>query len=588
MKKIRSYFNKESNIIFTLVILFILSAVLRSILGILFGQMNVYYDELLHWNLSKSVHYHLGNMFRNDMLNYKETLYSTVLSICHSFGNTQMQYYVAVGINSILMSSVIFPVYFMAKKFLNNKNQAAVIAFISIIIPEMSYTAKVIQENLYYPLAIWFFYIFIVLILKDPYRKRNIVLLSVYVFLVSLCKQMALNIFAGVVLYYLLQFFFFDKEKRKKCAIALTWFIAAFIGLKLVYGFWFNFINGITAVSSSEVTIEAILMNLLDPYLLSQLIYPVVTYILFSTLYFGFFTILLPFAMIKELNEMERNLFIITGSILVSSILVICLRIVPAENLDELILRFHFRYLFFLVVPLLILFFSIKDKIAGGRHNKITAVLSLIFVLALNEINILPEAGAKIDCAGANYVKYLFDTEMMQKTLRILILAGIASGLYLLYKKKIKLFYSFLIIAFVVSGVVSSCYMYSELYKNKRDAEAKREDAFTVNSYLNDTIQEDKSTLLILSKTKFSDGTFEVYLQDPSYYVSKMEDFKKFAAKGTKRSFADLTLYSFNIEFKDESLTYPDYIVSYEPVSIDGYEKVDVTLNKYYMYTRSK
>jgi hypothetical protein len=399
---------------------------------------------------------------------------------------------------------------------------------------------------------------------------------------------MALNIFAGVVMYYLLQFFFFDKENRKKCWIGLTWFITVFIGLKFIYGIWFNFINGITTVSSSEVTIEAILKNLLDPYLLSQLIYPAVTYVLFSTLFFGFFTVLLPLAMFKDLNVKERNLFLITGAILLSSILVICLRIVPAENLDEVIMRFHFRYLFFLVIPLLILFFSIRDKIAGGRHNKITVSLSLIFILMLNYINILPEEGSKIDCVGANYIKYLFDTEMMQKTLRILIVAGIAFGLFLLYKNKIKLFTYSLLTVFMVSGVVSSCYMYSELYKNKQDASAKREDAFTVNSYLHDTIKDGKSSLLILSKTKFSDGTFEVYLQEPGYYVSKMEDFKQFAAGGTERPFDSLTLYSFNIAFKDESFTYPDYIVSYEPVSIDGYEKVNVTLNKYYMYEKSK
>ena len=604
MNTLKLVLKNERFIKHSLLFVFIMSVALRVILGVAFGQMNVFYDELLHWNLSKSVFYHMGSLFRNDMLSYKEILYSVVLSVSHYFGNTEMQYFVAVGINSVLMSSVVFPVYAMSKKFLGNNFYALILSLVSILLPEMAYTAKIIQENLFYPLAIWFFFLFIVIILENQYKRRNMVLLGIYVFIISLCKQMALNIAAGLILYYVLQFFFFDKVNRKKCFFCLLWFMAVFFGLKFAYGIWFDYAYGLKDVSASEATIGVILMNLLDPYLLSQLIYPAVTYLLLSILYMGVFPVLLPLALFKELKEKERNLLILIGAIFLSTVMVICLRIIPTENLDQLTIRFHFRYLFYLTVPILILLFSIKDRIAMETWKiRTVAILALIYILLLNYIKLLPEDGSKIDCVGANYIKYLFASDMMQSTLYILIFAAICFGFYLLYQKKAKLLISLILIGFLISGVVSNCYTYNEFYKNKKMSVYKKEDAFTLNAFFENTqIKDRSSSLLIISETKYSDAKLEVYLEHPNYYFCKMEDFKNFTENYSENysenntlnntlnsslePFSELDLYSFNISFRDEDFTYPDYIVSYEAIHIDGYEEMNLPLNKYYMYSR--
>lgn len=590
MNKIKTFI-EEKNIAMLLLLLFLFSIIIRTTFGICFGQMNVFYDELLHWNLSKSIYYGMGNNFRNDILNYKEILYSAVISFSHYFGNTEMQYFVAVGINSVLMSSVIFPVYGMSVRFLDSKEKAAIVASLSIFIPEMVYTAKIIQENLYYPLVIWFFYLFIVVIMKEQYKIRNIILLGIYVFVISICKQMALNVFAGVVLYYILQFFIFDKENRKRCVVSMVWFSAIFMGLKFLYGVIFNVLNGLSNISSSEVTIGVILENLIDPYLLSQLIYPAITYILLSILFFGFFTVMLPLSIVKKLSVKERNLFILVGTIFISTIAVICLRIIPSENLNDVSIRFHFRYLFFLLIPLLILFMSIYEKLEQNKLTLKVGVISAGYLLLLEYINIMPAEGSKIDCVGFNYIKYLFDSEMMVKTFHILVVLCVSFGCFLLYKKKIKTLYFMVIISFVISGFVSNCYTYSEYYKNKVDSVSKKEDAFTINSYFHDNIKsEDKddfNRLLIISESKVSDAKLEVYLQYPNYYFCKMKDFNDFMDKNEGETFASLNLYSFNIDFSDEALNYPEYIISDEPLYLDEYEEVHLELNKYHFYVRN-
>jgi hypothetical protein len=204
----------------------------------------------------------------------------------------------------------------------------------------------------------------------------------------------------------------------------------------------------------------------------------------------------------------------------------------------------------------------------------------------------LPAEGSKIDCVGFNYIKYLFNTEMMIKTYQMLVIAAIVLGCYLLYKKKTKLLYAVVIISIVVSGVVSNCYTYSEYYKNKVGSIEKKEDAFTINSYFHDTIPsgyiKDFPSLLVISDTKVSDGKLEVYLQNPNYYYCKMKDFDDFIKLHPGERFSYLTLYSFNNEFQDEDFTYPEYILSYEPVYLDEYEEVGLDLNKYFFYKRVK
>ncbi|GEM_PF-3966840 len=586
MSKIKAFIEKGHNIYIILIITFIVSVVLRTGLGLLCGQMNVFYDELLHWNLSKSVYYHLGSNFRNDILSYKEILYSAVISVSHGFGNTQTQYYVAVGINSVLMSSVLFPVYFMADNFLNNKFRSFIIAFLSIMIPEMYYTTKILQENLYYPMVIWFFYIFIVLILKNQYRLRNVIFLGCYTFLASLCKQMALNIFAGVILYYLLQFFIFDKDNRKKCLTSLLFFTTVFLGLKFFYDILFNILNDISKESSAEATIMAILRNMTDSYLLSRLIYPALSYLLLTVLYFGYFTIALPLAAGKELNKKERNLFLITGTVFFSTVMVICLRIIPAENLDEVAARFHFRYLFYLIVPLLILFFSIYDKIKRSRFNIRIVILSLIYVLLLGYISIMPAEGSTIDCVGANYIKYLFNSDMMVNTLHMLIIIGISVCIYLLYRKKIKLFYSVILAGLLLSGVTSNLYTYIYIYNDKQNSVSKNEDALALNEYFEGQPDFDWKSLLIVSDKNVSDAKLETFLNRPDYYYSKTEDFNDYIKERPGESFWELNLYSFNHQFQDAAIGYPEYILTNKWFSVEGYERANINLSRFYLYSR--
>lgn len=586
MVKRKAFIEKGKNVYIVLVLSFVFSVVLRTGLGLLCGQMNVFYDELLHWNLSKSVYYGLGSNFRNEILSYKEILYSIVISISHAFGDIKTQYHVALGINSLLMSSVIFPVYFMSNRFLKNRQYSLIIAIISILIPEMYYTTKILQENLYYPMVIWFFYLFIFLILDDPYRIRNVVLLAVLLFFASLCKQMGLNLFTGVLLYYFLQFLIFDKDNRKECLISMLFFVTVFASLKFTYDTLFDIVNHISGESSSEVTIVVIIRNLLDGYLLPRLIFPVLSYCLLSILYFGYFTVILPLSIADKLDSKERNLLLITGSVLISTILVIALRIVPDENLDEIQIRFHFRYMFFLMVPLLMVFFRIYDKIKTYGFPYKIIILSVVYIFLLRLISIQPAEGSTIDCVGANYIKYLFNSDMMVNTLYMLIILGIAGAVYLLYKKKVKVFYTCMVTALLLMGIISNIYTYIYIHNDKQNSVNKNEDAIALNHYFKEQPDFDWKSLLIVSEKNASDAKLECFLDRPDYYYTKTEDFMDYINQYPQDSFWNMNLYSFNHMFHDQDIGYPKYIITNKEIYINGYRRVNLNLRRYCLYVR--
>lgn len=585
MKKLNMIMEKDKNLKYLLISLFILSVIFRSYWGITHGEIYVFFDELLHWNISKSIFWGLGTNFRNDIINYQEILYSILMSISHCIGNTEIQYYIAIGINSVLMSSVIFPVYKMAKCFINDKKVAVLISLIAIIMPEMFYTSKIMQENLYYPLVIWFFYIFIKFILKDQYNYKSLIKLSLYIFIISLCKQMALNLFCGICLYYFIQFII-DKPNRKKCFFGMFSFITVFICLKLIYNYIFVLLLGVNTSSCSENTIKFILKNLFDLHIITKLIYPALCYIILTILYFGVFTIILPVINFKSLNKNQQNLLLLVGSIFITTIGVICLSIIPIENLDQINIRFHYRYFFFLLIPILILFFSMYQDIHSYINYRNLTAFTIFYIMLLKYVNIIP-VGSQVDCIPSNYLNRIFNSDMMKNTLYMLIIIGILLCLLLLYNKRIKLLYILIVFYFVFTSSMSLIYDYNESDRIKQSSIIQKEDALKLNEFLS-TNKHKQNSVLIISDQAVSDAPFEAYLKYPNYYYTMKADFIHYLTNMKNNTFSKLQLFSFNNYFNDNNIKNPKYIICNEKLNLNGYRFVDIHMKKYFLYSRTR
>ena len=94
------------------VVLFISSVILRGIIATIFSEYSVFYDELLHLKLAKGISEGQGIYFRGAELNYKEILYSLIISPAFLVSsNMEIVHIFIMWINSVLMSSAIRDMY---------------------------------------------------------------------------------------------------------------------------------------------------------------------------------------------------------------------------------------------------------------------------------------------------------------------------------------------------------------------------------------------------------------------------------------------------------------------------------------------
>jgi len=85
-------------------------------------------------------------------------LYSVFISPAYFFKDMGEVFTAIKFINSFVMSSAMFPVFLLARRFMPFKG-ALIVSVLSVIIGPMFYTFRIMAESLHYPLAMWIFYL---------------------------------------------------------------------------------------------------------------------------------------------------------------------------------------------------------------------------------------------------------------------------------------------------------------------------------------------------------------------------------------------------------------------------------------------
>lgn len=160
MKFGRGHLNlKPSKEIFYLLSIFSVLVAIKTILTIHIQTPWIFADEVVYDNIAQNI---LDGTFLSD-LQYCQTYppgYSTFLSIAYLFpGDKTVIYHIMLIINTILTSSIIFPSYFILKKYISH-NQALLGSVLISVLPAVTlYNFALMSENLFIPLtmfSIWF------------------------------------------------------------------------------------------------------------------------------------------------------------------------------------------------------------------------------------------------------------------------------------------------------------------------------------------------------------------------------------------------------------------------------------------------
>ncbi len=217
-----------------LLTLFVISIFFRFFASLLNQATLVITDEIVYAKMAQSFSETGQFLYRGQMPRRVPFLYSFLISPAYYFSKTDNTFLVIKFINSILMSSVLFPTYFLAKKISDEKH-AILTATASVLIGSMFYTATIMSENLYYPLFVLTFYV-MYRSLAEPERSLKI-FLGILFSLCLLTKMSAI----GFIFSYLMILFIMgvvDTKKKSKSSTSFNFLVASF--QNILHTFWSN------------------------------------------------------------------------------------------------------------------------------------------------------------------------------------------------------------------------------------------------------------------------------------------------------------------------------------------------------------
>lgn len=327
-------------------------------------------DESRFLAFAKSMHFY-GNLQENFRLaEYDDVLYSLILSVAYFFYTPEHILNIFRIIGVILMCSACFPAYFLAEKMeVGNVwkiNGGLFFAVLSVMIPEMTYTAYLLEEVLMYPLMLWMFYYAYAEFSSEKTLCKTNVKLIILLFAIYITKTYGLVFMAA----YCMVKFLYGVKKNRKASYSAIFSGGIFLGLVGILKLVLFMINGMQG-GYSHYADQAFSIF---PFTF-QVFVGIIRGFLFYSGYFIFFSGIIPFLVLcsrirkTDLKDTIWCIFLLAS--IFFAILEVVVVIHYSENGRDLVLsRFHYRYLFYFFLPLMLIFvkykYVLKSAIAIG------------------------------------------------------------------------------------------------------------------------------------------------------------------------------------------------------------------------------
>jgi glycosyltransferase involved in cell wall biosynthesis len=153
-------------------------------------------DELVYSDTARSIAGGAGFTVRGQAAGYGY-VYPLLLSIPYAVANHVSDVYaLARVLNALVMSSVVVPVYLLARRVVR-PGSALTAAALSVFAPPMVYVASLMTENVFYPLFAWLV-LALVAALDRPTLRRQLIVVALCV-LAFLTRAQAIALFAAVL-----------------------------------------------------------------------------------------------------------------------------------------------------------------------------------------------------------------------------------------------------------------------------------------------------------------------------------------------------------------------------------------------------
>ena len=385
----------EKKMLIIICFTYIISVFLRSLL-IDSVWYKIWGDELLYNDVARSFiesgTFKFANMYGpSDAYLYPLTL-SIVLKF---FYNAETVSFVTRLFGIIVMSSVVFPTYLLAKKMKFNELQCFLFSIVAVLVPDMMQSLFYVTEIVAYPLFIWTIYFFYADIETDRVN-RNTIMFALLVYLSYQARSLNLAILAGYFLYILIMCFTNIKQNKKHLIKMLLYkFIVVFGMFKVLQESvaWALLKFGVvtaTETKGANSGFSLILGGLQEDFLYSvtNWSYNVILYLFYVILAFGFFVVVIP--LLYRFDDKKNCKLVLFINLLLlcfigAVVIIIQAREDPIIHEDR---RIHMRYLFYFFIPYLLLLYKVNLKnIKWTFVNSVITVVFLLFGISTRYIN---------------------------------------------------------------------------------------------------------------------------------------------------------------------------------------------------------
>ncbi len=392
--KQRIRLTKKEKIVFMVVVA--IHTLLLYLLSNYSKAMETYADELVYYDIAKSIFEGTGFLLHGVDLNFSKLAYSFVLLPTFLISDVSLRVHSIMLINSLLMSVPVPLTYLMCRELNVKKNYCIMAAALICFWPDIVISGTFMSENLFFPLSVLCFYY---ILLSYKYKKRKfflmIIILSIFAYFT---KEIGICVILSYVAAEMISAIIsrvsdkktqsmhkheMPSESKKKTLpgarkiygvsqiiFAIMAAIIAYFTIRLI--FFGGLSNSYIASGAMDFSYFA------DGHAVLYLVYAILYYLAAVTLAFFVLPVIMPVLGYKRLTTEARKFLLYTVLLYLGSILVITVTITAREDFGKIVPAVHLRYLSQLFVPFVCIFFaglSNDDKLESGDLKVIITVM---------------------------------------------------------------------------------------------------------------------------------------------------------------------------------------------------------------------
>lgn len=499
----------------TVILIYLFGVVLHTLLSNFSGKtLSVYWDEFLYWSIARNIAQGNGISVSGCMAGFDKIAYPLVIAPVFAISDGALRVNLIGLLNSTILMSSVFPIWLICREIgLKRRNTFIILGFMAVW-PDMMLSASFMSESLYWPLVLFFLYIWLLSIKRNKWYYHAIE--GVLCYIGYMCKEVFMALFvtyiAFEIIYPFLDFFAadrncrgrlkerFDKKRILSCLIFALSFALCFLAVKLtVYNGGSSYYKLIT----SSVSIDRI----------TYFLYGFVYYIAAFFVTFFVLPIALPIIRFKSFDDKARKLSCFTAVFFLVMTAVISYKILINENLGQISPQVYMRY-YGPTIPIIFILFLMC--LQNKKDTKLNSRFSWLVLGAITVFSCVIFRGTHRDTAVDETLIKWYEAVCSSFSLAGsgsiiephmifvgLILTMVVLVLFYLYTHNYEsYFYKIFFAVMVITCVVNNILEYKVIYRNMHADTEVIYAAGEIDDYI--VLQGEDCNILYITSTTYS------------------------------------------------------------------------------------